>query len=88
MQSVPITTVVVSLNPVHVLDTTLCDKVCQWLATGGWFSPCTPISSTNKTDRHDIAELLFKVVLNTNISPFYSKLFSKVVTILNFQPAS
>ena len=22
-----------------VLDTTLCDKVCQWLATGLWFSP-------------------------------------------------
>jgi hypothetical protein len=22
-----------------VLDTTLCDKVCQWLATGWWFSP-------------------------------------------------
>jgi hypothetical protein len=23
----------------YVLDTTLCDKVCQWLATGRWFSP-------------------------------------------------
>jgi hypothetical protein len=34
-----------------VLDTTLCDKVCQWLATGRWFSP---VSVTNKTDRHDI----------------------------------
>jgi hypothetical protein len=22
-----------------VLYTTLCDKVCQWLATGRWFSP-------------------------------------------------
>jgi hypothetical protein len=31
-----------------VLDTTLCDKVCQWLATGRWFSSGTPISSTNK----------------------------------------
>ena len=28
MQSVPITAQVVSLNPTHVLDTTLCDKVC------------------------------------------------------------
>ena len=27
-------------------DTTLCDKVCQWLATGRWFSPSTPVSST------------------------------------------
>jgi hypothetical protein len=31
-----------------VLDSTLCDKVCQWLATGWWFSPSTPVSSTNK----------------------------------------
>jgi hypothetical protein len=45
-----------------VLDTTLCDKVCQWLATGLWFSPGTPVSSINKTDRHDI---LLKIVLNT-----------------------
>jgi hypothetical protein len=25
-----------------------CDEVCQWLATGRWHSPCTPVSSTNK----------------------------------------
>ena len=25
-------------------------------AAGRWFSPGTPVSSTNKTDRHDIAE--------------------------------
>jgi len=42
----------------------LCDKVCQWLATGRWFSPGTPVSSTNKTDRHDITEILLKVALN------------------------
>ena len=47
-----------------VLDTTLCDKGCQWFAAGR-FSPGTPVSSTNKTDRHDITELLLKVVLNT-----------------------
>jgi hypothetical protein len=47
-----------------VLDTTLCDKVCQWLATGRWFSPGTPVSSTNKTDCHDIIEILLKVALN------------------------
>ncbi len=34
-----------------VVDTTLCDKVCQWLAIGLWFSPGTLVSSTNKTDR-------------------------------------
>ena len=48
-----------------VLYTTLCDKVCQWPATGQWFSPGTPVSSTNKTDRHNIDEILLKVVLNT-----------------------
>jgi hypothetical protein len=45
--------------------TTLCDKVCQWFATGRWFSPGPPVSSTNKTDRHDITEILLKVALNT-----------------------
>ena len=45
--------------------TTLCDKVCQWLATGQWLSPGSPLSSTNKTDRHDITEILLKVALNT-----------------------
>jgi hypothetical protein len=33
--------------------------------TGLWFSPGTPVSSTNKTDHHDITEILLKVVLNT-----------------------
>lgn len=27
---------------------------CQWLAAGREFSPCTPVSPINKTDRHDI----------------------------------
>ena len=45
--------------------TTLCDKVCQWLAKGQWFSPGPPVSSTNKTYHHDIAEILLKVALNT-----------------------
>ena len=48
-----------------VLDTTLCYKVCQWLAAGRWFFLGTPVSSTNKTDCHDIAEILLKVALNT-----------------------
>jgi hypothetical protein len=33
--------------------------------TGRWFSPGTPVSSTNKTDRHDIAEILLKMALKT-----------------------
>ena len=43
----------------------LCDKVCQWLVAGQWFSSSTLVSSTNKTDRHDIAKILLKVALNT-----------------------
>jgi hypothetical protein len=45
--------------------TTLCDKVCQWLATGRWYSSDPPVSSTNKTDRHDLTEIVLKVTLNT-----------------------
>jgi hypothetical protein len=41
------------------------DKVYQLLAHGRWFSPGTPASSTTKTGRYDIAEILLKVVLNT-----------------------
>ena len=48
-----------------VLDTTVCDKVCQWFTTGRWDSAGTPDSSTNKTDRHDMTEILLKVALNT-----------------------
>jgi hypothetical protein len=32
--------------------------------TSGWFSPDTLVSSTNKTDSHDITEILLKVALN------------------------
>jgi hypothetical protein len=31
---------------------------------GQWFSPGNPVSSTNKTGRHDITEILLKVALN------------------------
>jgi len=48
-----------------VFSSTVCDKFCQWLATGRWFSPCTPVSSTNKTDRHDITEILKEKFVET-----------------------
>jgi len=63
---VPTTTKVVSFNPAHgVLDTTLYNKACQSLATGRWFSPDTPITSTNNSHHHYIAEIVLKVTLNT-----------------------
>ena len=46
------------------VDKTICDKLSQWLATDQWFPQCTPVSSTNKTDCHDIVEILLKVALN------------------------
>jgi len=39
-------------------------KVRMSLATGWWFSQGTRVSPTNKTDHHDIAEILLKVALN------------------------
>jgi hypothetical protein len=48
-----------------IYGTTLCDKGCQWLATGRWLSPCTLVSSTSEIDCHDITEILLKVALNT-----------------------
>jgi hypothetical protein len=48
-----------------VLDTTLCEKVYQWLATGWYFSPDTSVSSTNATERQDITEIL--LALNPTI---------------------
>jgi hypothetical protein len=42
-------------------STTICDKVCQLLATGLWFSLGPPASSTNITDCHDITEILLKI---------------------------
>jgi hypothetical protein len=45
---------------VYTLDS---DKVYQLLAHGRWFSPGTLASSTTKTGRHDIAEILLKVTL-------------------------
>jgi hypothetical protein len=47
------------------------NKVYQLLAQGHWFSPDTPASSTTKTGRHDIAEILLKVALNTKIQILY-----------------
>jgi hypothetical protein len=41
------------------------DKGYQLLAHGRWFSPDTPASSTTKTGRHDIAEILLKVALTS-----------------------
>jgi hypothetical protein len=66
----------------------------QFLADGQWFSPGTPASSTTKTGRHDIAEILLKVALKHQKSnqnqinqlytkglTIYSLVFSKLVSV-------
>jgi hypothetical protein len=40
------------------------------IAAGRWFSS---VFSTNKTDRHDITEILLKVVLNTITITLYNR---------------
>ena len=54
------------------------DKVYQLLDHGRWFSPGTPASSTTKTGRHDIAEILLKVALNT-INQIINKVYYQVI---------
>jgi hypothetical protein len=41
------------------------NKKKQQKKTGRRFSSCTPVSSTNKTDRHDIAKILMQFALIT-----------------------
>jgi hypothetical protein len=64
---------VVSSNPAHGGVYSIQHYVIKFVsdfATGQWFSPGTPLSSTNKTDRHDIIYItLLKVALNTIILP-------------------
>jgi hypothetical protein len=45
--------------------TAACDEAYQLLVHVWWFSLGTPASSTTKTVRHDIAEILLKMALNT-----------------------
>jgi hypothetical protein len=53
--------------PASIMVKTVCDQVCQWLATGQWFFGVfflTPVSSTNEADRQNKIEILLKDGLN------------------------
>ena len=65
-----------------VLDTTLCDTLCQCASGGRWFSPSTPVSETNKTDRHDMTEIVLKVALKHHNRTLYWSLV--VIVILYY----
>ena len=56
-------------------------QVCQWLMAG------TPDSYTNKTNHHDITEILLKVVLNTiNLTPYYCNIIWLTIGICQLSP--
>jgi hypothetical protein len=57
-----------SQTSVFIVFNPASDKVHQLLAHDRWFSPDTLSSSTTKTDRHDIAEILLNVPLKHNKS--------------------
>jgi hypothetical protein len=63
-----------------VLDTTLCDKVCKVTCDRSM------VFSTNKTDCHDITEILLKVALNTINQPIdhFTNMIFKVQCIYHF----
>jgi hypothetical protein len=64
MPSVPITTKVVNSNHVHGELYPIQHYVMKFvsdLRQVGDFSPGTPVSSTSKTDCHNITEILLKV---------------------------
>jgi hypothetical protein len=54
------------------------DKVYQLLAHGRWFSPDIPASSTTKTGRHDIAEILLQVTLKYQKSKSNQSIIHKI----------
>ena len=91
MQSVPIATKVVSLNPIHSEVYSIQHYYMIEFVSDLWqigdFLLSTLVSSTNKTDRHNITEMLLKVMLNTiklqiQMSTSIYKLFITLVTLI------
>jgi hypothetical protein len=68
--------------PPRARCTTLCDKVCQWLAAGRWFSPGPLVSSTNTTDRYDIICLPVTCKQNKHVFYFMLSFFWTFVKIV------
>jgi len=65
---VPITTEVVSSNPARGYVYSIrhyANKFVSDLLLVGGFLPDTPVSSTNKSDHHNITDILLNVALNT-----------------------
>jgi hypothetical protein len=71
---------VVNHKKVHSTQTAI-DNLYQLLAHGRWLSRSTPTSSTTKTGRHDIAEILLKVAFKHQKSSIQSIQLSRRVVI-------
>ena len=69
MQSVPITTNVLNSNSAHDEVYSIQHYVIKFVSdlrqVGGFLRVLSPVSSINKTDHHDITEILLKVALNS-----------------------
>ena len=52
------------------------------IAAGRWFYPGPTVSSTNKTDHHDIAEILLKMTLNTIIKIYNKSIIKKTLIVI------
>ncbi len=66
---------------IYVMYVALCKNVITvWLATSWWFSP---VSFTNKTDRHDITEILLKVPLNHKPNQIWDDMTTDIKLMFN-----
>ena len=55
----------VSSNPTHGEVYSIQFLCMKFASDLRWFSPNTPVSSTNKADRHDVSEILLKMESKT-----------------------
>lgn len=72
--------------PFRARCTSLCEKVCYWLAACRWFSLGPPVSPANKTDAHDITEIYIESGVQqhqTNKHISYNEDFSSELTKSN-----
>ena len=85
MQSVPITTNIVSSDPTQARYTryniiVLCDKVCKRLVAG--WCPSTPVSSTNKTDPQLYHDYHLLYIIDMIFIHFKAEFFFSDFTVL------
>jgi hypothetical protein len=88
VQSVATTTMVLNSNPVRGEVYSIQHyviKIISDLRQIGGFSPGAPVSCTNKTDHHDITDMLLKVLTTTSQtkSYFYSQFINYHETDMN-----